>query len=314
VEVQLARCELLLGLGRTGRVVGLAKEARQKSHDLYFPYGIALANLAESNALQALGDRRTAHKLARDAHAKFLALGHPERRAESSILLAELSLGNGEARGAGLLAEEALVASKKLFLPLVHARAQDLLLTIAGATGDRKAGDELLQQRRSTKQLPYSRSTAATQWFRWNNDLLGAEKSCAESGRRGYSAARSHLELARTHLQHGNIEACGSNLQRGRAIAEKEGFLELKKYARLMEGALLPHDSFPDWDKLVFDCVSASWMELYLGALEFDARRKMHLGERQTARSQLEALRLRSEDLGFLPYTETATALLKSMP
>ena len=313
VEVQLARCELLLGLGRTGRVVGLAQEARQKSQGLYFPYGIALANLAESNALQALGDRRTAQKLARDAHAKFLALGHPERRAESSILLAELSLGNGEARGAGLLAEEALAASKKLFLPLVHARAQDLLLTIAGATGDLGSGEQLLGQRRSTKQLPFSRSTAETQWYRWQNDLEGAQKACAESGRRGYSAARSHLELARTHLQQGNVEACGSTLQKGRAIAEKEGFSELKRYARLIEGALLPQSPFPGWEDLISECVSASWMELYLGALEFDARRKMRLGDRQTARSQLEALRLRSEDLGFVPYTETATTLLKSM-
>ena len=313
VEVKLARCELLLGLGRTGRVVALAQESRQKSQSLYFPYGIALADLAEANALQALGDRRTAQKLARNAHSKFLALGHPERRAESSLLLAELALGNGEARGAALLAEEALMASKKLFLPLVHARAQDLLLTIAGATGDTKVGTDRLQRRQSTKELPFSKATAETQWYRWQNDLEGAKKACLLSGKRGYSAARSLLELARTHLQHGNIEECGSSLQKGRAIADKEGFEELKKYARLIEGALLPKASFPGWEELITDCISESWMELFLGALEFDARRKMHQNQNTTARSQLEALRMRSEDLGFLPYTESATALIQQL-
>jgi tRNA A-37 threonylcarbamoyl transferase component Bud32 len=313
VELQLARAELLLALGRERRVVDLAKEARQKAELLQFPYGIALAKLCEGTAHQHLGDRRSAQSLARSAHNLFLQLGHPERRAESGLLLAELALGNGESRGASLLAEEALVASKKLFLPLVHARTHDLLLSIAGATGNQEKGKKALKQRAQTQQLPKFKAMAETHWWRWRNQLKQAQEAARHSGKRGYPAAYAQLELARTLLQHGNVEACGAALQRGRGIADKEGLEELKTYARLIEGALLPGSDFPDWDQLIEHCISESWIELFLGALEFDARRKMHRGDKLGARSQLEALRLRSEDLGFHPYTANATALIQQM-
>jgi len=310
VELQLARAELLLALGRAGRVVDLAQQARRKAESLHFPYGIALAKLCEATAHQQLGDRRVAQGLARSSHNLFLELGHPERRAETGLLLAELALGNGESRGAGLLAEEALVASKKLFLPLIHARTQDLLLTIAGATGNKKAGDKILKQRAGTHQLPNYQAMAEAHWWRWRNEIEPAEEAAKRSGARGYPAAFAQLEFARTLLQHGKVEACGAALQKGRGIADKDGFEELKMYARLIEGALLPRSNFPDWEQLIEICISECWVELFLGALEFDARRKMHQGETDTARSQLEALRLRSEDLGFLPYTANATALI----
>jgi hypothetical protein len=84
-------------------------------------------------------------------------------------------------------------------------------------------------------------------------------------------------------------------------------------YARLIEGALLPKADFPDWDRLIERCISEYWMELFLGALEFDGRRKMNQGDNHMARTQFEALRLRSEDLGFKPYTQNATLLIQQM-
>jgi len=313
VELQLARSELLLALGRPGRVLALARECRRKSDDLYFPYGVAMAKYCEASAHQQLGDRRVAQRLARQSHKLFLVLGHPERRAETAHLLAELAFGAGESRGGSLLANEALVASKKLYLPLVHARTQDLLLTIAGATNEIEHGESLLSQRQKSPQLPHSSALAETIWWRWRENPEEAKKATARSGNRGYAAAFAQLELARSYLQSSQVELCGAALQRGLQIAEKDGFMELKSYARLIEGALLPHADFPDWDALVEHCLSESWVELYLGALEFDARRKMQQNQKAIARNQLEALRMRSEDLGFLPYTEKATELLRTL-
>jgi hypothetical protein len=114
-------------------------------------------------------------------------------------------------------------------------------------------------------------------------------------------------------MQNDRVEESGSALQKGRSIAAKEGFKELVIYARLIEGALLPQADFPDWEALIERCISEFWMELFLGALEFDGRRKMRQGKTRMARTQLEALRLRAEDLGFQPYTNNATALIQKL-
>jgi tRNA A-37 threonylcarbamoyl transferase component Bud32 len=313
VEVSLARSELLLALGRPARVIALAQESRRKAETLHFPYAKALAMLYESGAHQQLGDRRLAQHLAREAHNLFLILGHPERRAETAILMAELALGSGESRGASLLANEALVASKKLVLPLVYVRSQDLIIALAGATGNTKTGEKQLKKRRTSSDLPTHQALAETTWWRWQNDPKSAGMAASRCGVRGYPAALAQLELARTLMQNDRVEDSGAALQKGRNIAVKEGFMELVMYARLIEGALLPQAEFPDWEALIERCISEYWMELFLGALEFDGRRKMRQGQNSMARTQLEALRLRSEDLGFQPYTDNATALIQKI-
>jgi tRNA A-37 threonylcarbamoyl transferase component Bud32 len=313
VEVDLARSELLLALGRAGRVVSLAQETSRKAEKLNFPYGIALAQLYEATAHQHLGDRRAAQHLARSSHTHFFNLGQPERRTEAALLLAELALGSGEARGAASLAEEAFAASKKLFLPLAHLRTKDLLLTLAGATGNTETGQKRIKAREERRALPESQAMAETIWWRWQNDVEKAQESASRSGSKGFAFALSELELARTFMQNNRVEESGSALQKGRSIAVKEGFKELVIYARLIEGALLPKADFPDWDRLIERCISEYWMELFLGALEFDGRRKMNQGDNHMARTQFEALRLRSEDLGFKPYTQNATLLIQQM-
>jgi hypothetical protein len=313
VEVSLARSELLLALGRPARVVALAQESNRKADALHFPYAKALSMLYEASAHQHMGDRRSAQHLARSAHNLFLQLGHPERRAETGILLAELALGSGEIRGASMLAEEAMVASKKLLLPLVHARTLDLLIGLSASTLDPKNGERHLKTRRKTTDLPTRKALAETTWWRWHNDPSQAFSAAKGCGNRGYQAALAQLELARTFMQNDRVEESGSALQKGRSIAAKEGFKELVIYARLIEGALLPQADFPDWEALIERCISEFWMELFLGALEFDGRRKMRQGKTRMARTQLEALRLRAEDLGFQPYTNNATALIQEL-
>jgi hypothetical protein len=77
----------------------------------------------------------------------------------------------------------------------------------------------------------------------------------------------------------------------------------------LLAGAIGPRQA-RNWDRLVSSCLRARWVELFLGALEFDGRRHLALGDTQAARTRFRTLHTRSVDLGHRPYVRTAQRML----
>ena len=94
----------------------------------------------------------------------------------------------------------------------------------------------------------------------------------------------------------------------GLEAASARGFAELQIYAQLLLGAVT--DVADDaWAELQRRATTSVWTEVFLGALEMDARR-LSRTHPELARRRWRALEARAAELGYQPGVDEATGWL----
>jgi len=126
----------------------------------------------------------------------------------------------------------------------------------------------------------------------------------------GYGGAVVRLELARLHLEANRPDQARRPLKEGLGLAQEHDLAELVLYGRLLAG-LLPPVQVHGWDRLVGRCLREPWLDLFLGAVELDGRRRLMAGDNRGARARFASLQLRADDLGLAPLAQRAERLAR---
>lgn len=254
------------------------------------------------------GQRRTSEDVARQALA--LSTQHVDHHgvAAGQVELALQAAGRGEPAAAARWMEHATARVNKLHLHSLRPRLAVARLQLATVQQD-PDGAALARDEvggRGTLHWHLSLLIEA----RSAGDMARAEALAETLPTTGHAGTLAQLELARARLNNGG-EPEGP-LRVGLHQARALGLPELEGYGRLMLGVLQPTFD-PAFDAVVTACLGAAWAELFLGALEFDGRRRLALGDPAGAERRLRVLLLRSEDLGHVPYQRVAGQLLSRL-
>ena len=146
-------------------------------------------------------------------------------------------------------------------------------------------------------------------WRRLEKDQSSVERLVRAGPQTGYVAARGLLELARVRLENGHVELANEALRDGHRLAADEGLKELQLYARMVAGGTAPLAQ-RGWDDVLKACNRASWVELFLGILEFEGRRRRAADDEDGAIASFRALHRRAADLGHEAYEMAALTLM----
>lgn len=211
------------------------------------------------------------------------------------------------------MARDAVAISLKMSQANRHAKALDLQLRVLGTLGDWDEGEAALGQRKKNGGMPQNAALAEVFWWRIQRRPERAQVAADRADTSGYLGAWTRLELARCWLEDGQPKSAAAALNSALQIAVHEEHKELQSYGDLIRGVIDHQSDDQAWEALVEESLYARWSELFLGALEFDARRKMAQSRLQEAIAPLEELGIRSEDLGQHAYAETASRLLKAL-
>ena len=137
---------------------------------------------------------------------------------------------------------------------------------------------------------------------------VGGAVTVSEPAERGYGHVSWLIERARAALAGRRHEQCRSDLDVAIERSSELGFTELQTYALLVLGAVTEIDDAA-WVELQRKAAHSMWTEVFLGALEMDARR---LARRDpiSAIPRWRALLARSRELGYSPGAEEAEGWL----
>ena len=312
-ELTLGRARCLQAQGKPQKARKLAEAGLRMAESADFPRGVALGNLVCATALLEEGWRGQAEEAARRADRLFTHQGNRKYELDTLLLLGELALGRGEVTGARLMARDAVAISLKMSQANRHAKALDLQLRVLGTLGDWDPGETVLAQRKKNGGMPQTAALAEVFWWRIQRRPERAQIAADRADDSGYLAAWTRLELARCWLEDGQPRSAAAALNAALQIAVHGEHQELQAYGDLIRGVIDHQSNEKAWEVLVEKCLSARWSELFLGALEFDARRKIAQARKEEAIARLEELGIRSDDLGQHAYVETAARLLKAL-
>jgi hypothetical protein len=252
-----------------------------------------------------LGERVQAEGAAWKAHRLFSETGDRTHGAESTLLLARLSLGKGDVGGASLLGSEVLSVAESLRNSALVHRALALALDIATTAQDEEKAEETMARRLELGGGHPSWTVAEVRWWRTRRDLDRAVEAAAGIAREGWDGARLAIELARTHLEAGAMDDLRKEIGRATDICRSRGFKELALLANLVLAAA-EEQSEATWATAVEKALASRWVELSLAALEMDGRRHRGLGNRTQARERFETLQNRALDLHQRHYVARA--------
>lgn len=257
------------------------------------------------------GRRRASEDMLASARELYVRNSDLAGAATTSLQLAALAIGRGEPAIAERWLTDGLAVARKLKLARLEPLAATVELDLGVQTGDP------IMSRKATERVGAQRSSwgwrlANLRWLRAQGDIEAATVEATTLPTRGYSGALGRMEVARIHLDDGSRPTATVLLQQGLQIARAEGLEELELYGLLLEGVLFP-DEVHDWGNRCARALSSTWVELFLGVLEFDARYLMAHGEHDEAVKRLRSLRSRAADIGNRPYARVALELLRDL-
>ncbi len=270
--------------------------------------GAAFAAARLGQVLRVLGKRREAEHQMRSAREAFHATSDLVLGVETALELANLRAERADAAGARHLLDDAIRKIRALGLEYLMERAMRIALQIAILRADASDASVALSnlQNRKDPETP----SVEVRWWRvrgdtWRAMQVGAPKENT------YGHVSWLVERARAAHAAGDLDQAEQNTQRALDSSTEFGFSELQLHASLLQATLHPTDP-AEWKKLqkkAAECLSA---EVYISALELDARRLEAVGDITLAKARWRALRARAEELGFRPGVEEAMGWLQA--
>ena len=260
-------------------------------------------------AWMRVGERRRAEDSLARARSLYVRNSDIAGAATSSLQLAALAVGRGEPAVASRWLRDGLATARKLKLKRLEPLAATIQLDLAAQTGDpilaREARDSAQVYRES-----WNWKLSELRWLRLQGMRDEAEALVRTIPARGYSGALAQLELARLRLEEEEPEHALNPLRVGLETAREARLKELVTYGELLEGVLNP-EGVHDWEARCHRARASTWVELFLGCLELDARYLRAHGKEAEALRRLRTLHSRAVDMGNRPYARVALELLR---
>jgi len=310
LELSMVQAGCLTRRGRLSDATDIAKRGLAMTRRLGLPRGTGTFALVLARCNRMLGRRRAAEALAWEARAQFVRHGDQHLHAETALELGRQALGRGELAASGVYLEQALHGATKLGRAPLQARALALALELATATGDQAREDETLSALATRFTRVEDVPVALARRARALGDAEAFDEALRSAPADGYGGAVVRLELARLHLEADRPDQARRPLKEGLGLAQEHDLAELVLYGRLLAG-LLPPVQVHGWDRLVGRCLREPWLDLFLGAVELDGRRRLMAGDNRGARARFASLQLRADDLGLAPLAQRAERLAR---
>ncbi len=274
--------------------------------------GRAFATARLGRVLRQLGNRREAERQTVEARDAFARTGDVYLDAGTGLDLATLQAERGEILGARHLLDQSIRRIRTLHLNHFLPSAMRLTLQLATARLDQTEASMALSALREQPTSDSETPSVLARWWRVRGDF---DRAMAVEGPRPgtYGDAAWRLERARAALASGDREAARTEARTGDELARAAGFTELTTYAGLILG-LLEQATAKKWHGVIRRATSSLWTEVYLAALEVDARRQSEAGNRDEATRKWHTLHARAAELGYRPAVEEAEGWLSSGP
>jgi len=270
--------------------------------------GRAFATARLGRIHRQLGNRREAEREMTAAREAFARTGDVYLDASTGLALATLLAERGEILGARHLLDQAIRQSRSLHLNDSLHTAMRLTLQLATARLDQSEASMALQALTELPSTDSETPSVVARWWRVRGDFdraLSVEAPPSETY--GHTAWR--LERARSALASGDRDLAGREAHLAMKQAHAGSLSELATYAGLIVG-LVDGANARSWNDLIRKATNSVWTEVYLAALELDARRQSDLEDPEAAQRKWHTLRARAAELGYQPAVEEAEGWL----
>lgn len=265
--------------------------------------GAAAAATLLGRVLRRLGRRREATHQARAGLEGHEASGELQGLAQATLAHATLFADRGDAARARPLLEDALRYLRATEGTRLLPSALRLSLSLATLNADPDEATAALESLDASGVEDEEAPAAIARWWRTRGDIDRAMGVPAPRSN-GYGLALWRIQRARASLQAGDLDGVAEEATRALQVAARHGLREVSLYARLLTEVHRASDDA--WAMLLHDASECMNVELYLGSIEFDARRAAARGDTTRADAQWRALRARAEELGYRPGVQEA--------
>ncbi len=311
VQLDNLRAEYLLRNNDLPGCRTLSQQIIRSAAEAHYVRGAAFAASRLGRVLRMLGRRREAEHQTRSARDGFASTGDVVLNAETGLALATLLVERGDTPGARHLLDESIRHIRGLhlndLLPGAMRVALEVAIFRADPTDAAVALAVLAESSGSDPEIP----SVLVRWWRIRGDIDRA-MAVDQPKLDGYGRVLWHIERARVAMMAGWNELADEQAQAAIEGATEGDFDELRLYARLVLGVVMP-ESAPHWPRIMNRAASSMRTEVYLGALEMDARRLFMRGKREESRARWRTLWARSKELGYEPGVEETEGWLTSM-
>lgn len=305
------RAELAFAQHDLQRCRQLAEGMIGHASELGYRRGVAFAASRLGQVLRLLGRRREAEHHTRSAREAFADTGDVYLDAESGLALATLQVERGEALGARHVLDNTIRRIRALRLDHLLPAATRLALQVATLRGDGADAAVALSAIGERPELDPETPAALVRWYR-SRGAIDRALAVAPPPPGSWGHVLWRLERARAAISAGELAVARIELRHGLVDASSRGFHELQLYARILGGAVEPVDDGV-WAEILREASASLYTEVYLGALEMDARRLHAAGDEVSAQSRWRALHGRSGELGYQPGVEEALGWLRDL-
>ncbi len=307
VHVANWRAEWLLRRHRLDECRRLSQATISRAAESRYVRGAAFAASRLGQVLRMMGLRRESEHQARSAREGFAATGDVVLDAEAGLALATLLAERGDAAGARHLLDDTIRRVRGFHLDHLLPVAMRVTLQVACHTHEPTDATMALANLEEAPGLDAEAPATMVRWWRIRGDFDRA-LSIPPPADEGYGHTLWQVERARAALAGGRDDEAVRSAQRALEASRDSGLAELELYAGLVLGAL-GRDVIP-WDRLLARASQSLSTEVYLGALEMEARRLVLDGDSQTAMVRWRTLRVRSRELGYEPGVQEASGWL----
>jgi len=270
--------------------------------------GAAYAAARLGQVLRVLGKRREAEHQMRSAREAFHSTSDQVLGVETALELANLRTERGDAAGARHLLDDAIRKIRALGLEHLMERAMRVALQISILRADPTDASVALAALANSKDQ--EAPAIEVRWWRTRGDTWRAMQVKGPK-ERTYGHVAWLIERARVAHAAGDTNEAKKNATQAALLSEELGFSELKLHTALLLNTLHPTSPI-EWKALQKRAAECLAVEVYLSALELDARRLEATGDIPQAKARWRALRARAEELGFRPGVEEATGWLQA--
>ncbi len=306
VRITAARADLAYSQHDLAWCRALCQKNIRMASEHGYVRGVAFAAHRLGQVLRVMGRRREAESQVRSARDAFVAAGDTTPDAEAGLSLAALLVERGEPLAARHLLDETIHRIRGLYLDHLLPLAMRVTLKVATLTGE--TTDATLALPGIDVATDDEAPAALVHWWRSRGDVDRALSVPGPSDERTFGHALWRLERARAALMGNRELVAQEEARQGLGEATSQGFAELQVYAELLIGATSDVDD-EAWAELQRRAMTSMWTEVFLGALEMDARR-LSRTHPELARQKWRALEARAGELGYRPGVEEATGWL----
>ncbi|MBX2804038.1 MAG: serine/threonine-protein kinase PknK [Myxococcales bacterium] len=290
----------------------LCQENIRISTQLHYVRGVAVSARLLGRVLRLLGRRREAEQRVRSAREAFRASGDIVLDADAALALVQLVAERGDALPARRILDETMRRIRRLAMRPLHPTAARLALQVAILTDSVTDAEIALSEITSSDQMDPETPAILVRYWRCKGDIERALAVEESDPGHAFGSILLGIERSRAALQSGQVALVREEASVAAERAKAMGFHELAILASLVLGAVT---STPDesWARLQREATKSHFTEVFLGALEFDARR-LHRTDPEAANARWRTLFARAKELGYGPGVAEASSWLAGTP